>query len=81
MEMWRRLYLMYEGRSELVEYGGRKSSNKYARCPKVAKLHQHLDDWVDCLLKYEKNVISNPRELHHRCLEIIPPELEDDIVM
>ena len=80
MEMWRRLYLEFEGGSELVEYSGQRGFNKYPRCTKVAELHQHLDDWVDCLLKCGKD-LSNTREFYHRCFEIIPPELEDEIVM
>ena len=81
LEMWRRLYMEFEGGSELVAYGGRKGFNRYPRCTKVAELHQHLDDWVDCLLQYGKDLLNNPRELDHRCLEIIPHELEDEIVM
>ena len=71
----------FEGGSELDAYGGRKGFNKYPRCIKVAELHQHLDDWVDCLLKYGKDLLGHPRELYHRCLEIIPHELEDEVVM
>ena len=48
-EVWRRLYLESEGGSKLVEYGGRKGFNTNQRCTKVADLHRHLDDWVDCL--------------------------------
>ena len=40
-----------------------------------------LDDCVDCLLQYGKDLLSNPRELYHRCLGIIPHELEDEVVM
>ena len=29
LEMWRRLYMEFEGGSELVAYGGRKGFNKY----------------------------------------------------
>ena len=62
MGMWRRLYLELEGGSELVEYGGRTGFNKYPMCTKVAEIHQHLDDWVDCLLKYDKDLVGMKRE-------------------
>ena len=78
IKMWWRVYLEFEGGSELAEYGGRQAFNKY---PKVAELHQHLDDWVDCLSKYGKELLSNPRELYHQWLEIIAHELEDEVVM
>ena len=48
---------------------------------KVGDLHQQLDDWVACRLNYGKDLLANPRELYHRCLEIIPHELEDEVVM
>ena len=81
MEIWRCLYSESENGSELVEYGGQKEFNKYPRCTKVAGLHQHLDAWVDCHLKCGKQIVGNPRELYHRCPEIIPHELEDVVVM
>ena len=34
LEMWRRLYLEFEGGSELVAYGGRKG------CTQIPKMHQ-----------------------------------------
>ena len=71
----------FEGGSELVEYGGSKGFSKYPKCTKVAELHQHLDDWIDCLWKYGKDLLGNPRELYRRCLEIIPHELEGEVVM
>ena len=29
----------------------------------------------------DKDILGNPRELHHRCLEITPRELEDEVVI
>ena len=80
LRMWQQLYEEFEGGSSIVQYAARRALNNWPRCTKLDDLHQHLDDWVACLMKHGRDLLGNHEELYHRCLEIIPTNLEEEIV-
>ena len=80
LRMWQQLYEEFEGGSSIVQYAARRTLNSWPRCTKLDDLHQHLDDWVAHLMKHGRDLLGNHEELYHRCLEIIPTNLEEEIV-
>ena len=80
LRMWQQLYEEFEGGSSIVQYAARRALNNWPRCTKIDDLHQHLDDWVACLMKHGRDLLGNHEELYHRCLEIIPTSLEEEII-
>ena len=79
-EMWRRLYIEYQGGSEAVEFGGVRRLQEFPRCTQVNKLSEHLDDWLDVLTTYGSELEHCPRMLRNMVMGVIPVEFENEIV-
>lgn len=79
-EMWRRLYIDYQGGSTAVEFGGVRLLQEFPKCQSIGKLGEHLDDWLDVLTTYGTEWEHCPRLLRNMALSIIPKSLEDEIL-
>ena len=79
-EMWRRMYIEYQGGSEAVEFGGIRRLQEFPRCSNIAKLSGHLDDWLDVLTTYGSELEHCPRLLRNYVLSVIPAEMESEIM-
>jgi hypothetical protein len=79
-EFWRRLYIEFQGGQEAVEYGGIRRLQEFPRCTNLAKLSEHLDDWLDVLTTHGSELEHCPRLLRNMLLAIIPSDLENEIV-
>ena len=80
LEMWRWLYLEFQGGSEAVMLGGSRRLQDWPRCNKMDQLSQHLDDWTECLQTYGSELLAAPGILRTMLLGIIPTELEDELL-
>ena len=79
-EMWRRLYIDYQGGSTAVELCGVRRLQEFPKCQSIGKLSEHLDDWLDVLTTYGTELEHCPRLLRNMVLSIIPKSLEDEIL-
>ena len=64
-----------------MRMGGRKLLNHYGRPAKGKDIQKHFEDWQILLNKYGSDLMQSPEECFYRALEVIPQELEDEIVM
>ena len=79
-ELWRRMYIEYQGGTEAVEFGGIRRLQEFPRCTSVLKLSEHLDDWLDVLTTYGHELEHCPRMLRNMVMSVIPSDMEDEIV-
>ena len=79
-EMWRLLYVDYQGGSDAVQFGGIRRLQEFPKCSSMAKLSEHLDDWMDVLTTYGEELAHCPRLLRNMVLGILPKNLEDEIL-
>ena len=79
-EMWRRLFIDFQGGSTAVEFGGVRRLQEFPKCTSLSKLSEHLDDWTDVLATYGSELEHCPRLLRNMVLSIIPKNLEDEIL-
>ena len=79
-EMWRRLFIDFQGGSTAVEFGGVRRLQEFPKCTSLSKLSEHLDDWTDVLTTYGSELEHCPRLLRNMVLSIIPKNLEDEIL-
>ena len=52
----------------------------WPRCNDLKELQQHLEDWEHHLRKYGKDLLNSPDDLFQRALELIPSNMEDEIM-
>ena len=79
-ELWRRLYLEFQGGDDAVQFGGMRRLQEFPKCENTAKLSEHLDDWLEVLSTYGTELESCPRLLRNMVLGIIPKALEQQIL-
>ena len=79
-EMWRRLFIDFQGGSTVVEFGGVRRLQEFPKCTSLSRLSEHLDDWTDVLTTYGSELEHCPRLLRNMVLSIIPKNLEDEIL-
>ena len=79
-EMWRRLFSDFQSGSTAVECGGVRRLQEFPKCTSLSKLSEHLDDWTDVLTAYGSELEHCPRLLRNMVLNIIPKNLEDEIL-
>ena len=75
-ELWRRLYLEFQGGDDAVQFGGMRRLQEFPKCENTAKLSEHLDDWLEVLSTYGTELESCPRLLRNMVLGMIPKVLE-----
>ena len=79
-ELWRRLYNEYQGGSDAVEFGGIRRLQEFPKCENIAKLSEHIDDWLDVLADYGTELSSCPKLLRNMLLGILPKSIEQEIL-
>ena len=79
-EMWRRLFIDFQGGSTAVEFGGVRRLQEFPKCTSLSRLSGHLGDWTDVLTTYGSELEHCPRLLRDMVLSIIPKNLEDEIL-
>ena len=79
-ELWRRLYMENQGGDDAITFGGLRRLQEFPRCEQLAKLSEHLDDWLDVLSTYGHELEHCPKLLRHMVLSIIPKSLESEIL-
>ena len=75
-EMLRQMYIENHGGTEAVEYGGVRRLQEFPKCTNIAKLAEHLDDWLDVLTTYGHELEHCSRMLTNIVLGVIPKSLE-----
>ena len=80
-EMYRNLFNQFEGGSTLVRMGGRKLLNDYGRCPSKGDVQEYFEDWLELMGKHAPDLLTNAEEMYYRALDVLPVELEDEIVL
>ena len=79
-EMWRQLYLDYQGGSDAVQFGGVRRLQEFPKCTSMSKLSEHLDDWTDVLHTYGEELAHCPKLLKNMLLGVLPKALEDEVL-
>ena len=79
-EMWRRLFIDFQGGSTAVEFGGARRLQEFPKCTSLPKLSEHLDDWTDVLATCGSELGHCPRLLRNMVLSNIPKNLEDEFL-
>ena len=79
-ELWRRLFLEFQGGSDAVEFGGVRRLLDFPKCESLTKLSEHIDDWLDVLSNYGTELASCPTLLRNMLLGILPRSLEQEIL-
>ena len=79
-EMWRLLFLDYQGGSDAVQFGGIRRLQEFPKCTSMSKLSEHLDDWVDVLATYGEELSHCPRLLKNMVMGVLPKQLEDEVL-
>ena len=75
-ELWRRLFLEFQGGSDAVEFGGMRRLQEFPKSESLTKLSKHIDDWLDVLSNYGTELASCPKLLRNMLLGILPRSLE-----
>ena len=79
-EMWRRLFIDFQGGSTAVEFGGARCLQEFPTLTALSKLSGHLEDWTDALTTYGSELEHCPMLDRNMMLSIIPKNLEDEIL-
>ena len=79
-EMWRLLFLDYQGGSDAVQFGGIRRLQEFPKCTSMSKLSEHLDDWVDVLATYGEELSHCPRLLKNMVMGVLPKQLGDEVL-
>ena len=79
-ELWRRLFLEYQGGSDAVDFGGMRRLQKFPKCENLTRLSEHIDDWLDVLANYGSELASCPKLLRNMLLGILPKSLETEML-
>ena len=79
-ELWRRLFMEYQGGSDAVDFGGMRRLQEFPKCENMTKLSEHIDDWLDVLANYGTELANCPKLLRNMLLGILPKSLEQEIL-
>ena len=77
-ELWRRLYVDYEGGDEVVQNDGRTKLQNFPQISSMATMSAKLDDWQALMLKYGGDV--GPTFRRTMLLKILPESTREDVL-
>ena len=82
-ELWRRLRIKYEGKSDICDVAGVDLLHTFPKCKstKPADMEEHLDDWEEMVDLYGQQLqMHAPMSLRVMLLRTLPKEVEDEIL-
>ena len=80
LELWRQLVQEVERSYDYDDRGVRQLLNPFPRCSNFSKLPAHLDEWKSLLERFGSDLIQLPNQLWVMILEMIPADMENEIV-
>ena len=76
-ELWRKLFLEYEGSDKLMQIAGRSKLQEFPACTNVRHLNQHVDDWMHLFYTYGDGISQDHAKLMFT--RTLPPSIRSEI--
>lgn len=81
-EVWHRLYVEFQRGPDAIEYGGVLRLQEFPRytSTSLAKLADHIDDWMEVLATYGHELEHCPKMLRSMILKMLPKTMGEEIL-